>query len=86
MCVIHAGLTVMTDELAPVIALLGACGTQSQSLRARAIGIHDIQVVDLGCSRIVPQGGWYLSASVRIGREYIAYQTDHFLLQSRCCV
>lgn len=75
----------MTDELAPVIALLGACCAQSQGLRARAIGIDDIQVVDLGCSRIVPQGSWYKSASVWIGREVNAHQTDHFLPQSQCC-
>lgn len=45
----------MTDELAPVIALLGACGTQSRCLLARGMGIDDIQIVDLGRGSIVSQ-------------------------------
>lgn len=55
----------MTDEFAPVIALLSACDAQSQGLRTRVIGIDDVQVVDRGCSSIVPQGSWYQSTSAR---------------------
>lgn len=58
-------LTVAADELAPVITLLGSSGAQSQSLWTRAIGVDDVQVIDLGCCSIVPQGSWFQSASRR---------------------
>lgn len=75
----------MADKSTSIVALLGACGTQSQGLWPRAIGIDDIEVVDLGCSGIVPQGSWCGQQVLRIVREDNAHQTHHFPLPSQCC-
>jgi hypothetical protein len=40
-------LTRVTDETAPVVSLLGSCGTQSQGLRT-CVNIDDVDIVDLG--------------------------------------
>jgi hypothetical protein len=39
-------LTRAADETAPVVSLLGSCGTQSQGMRTR-VNIDDVDIVDL---------------------------------------